>query len=123
MVQRKVGTVALIFVVSSFLMFAVGMVLVSQADGCEPTAVITNTLPPLHTSVSPSIVDSSAIEVEETQIIATPSATVMRAISNSAAELEETQIIATILAATPIPQRSPQYLPIRVKIYKMLLAA
>jgi hypothetical protein len=32
MVQRKAGTVALIFGVSSFLMFAVGMVLVSQAD-------------------------------------------------------------------------------------------
>ncbi|MDR1245029.1 MAG: hypothetical protein LBJ98_03520 [Endomicrobium sp.] len=107
MVQRKVATVALIFVVSSFLMFAVGMVLVSQADGCEPTAeltsdqqdsridptptpiaitptaVITNTLPLLHTTVSPSVVDSSANEVEETQIIA------------------------TILAATPIPTQPP----------------
>jgi hypothetical protein len=93
MVQRKAGTAALM----SFLMFAVGMVLVSQVDGCEPTAeltgdqqnsriettpiittpattptaVITNTLPPLHTTVSPSVVDSSASEVEETQIIAT----------------------------------------------------
>jgi hypothetical protein len=36
-----------------------------------PTAVITNTLPPLHTTVSPSVVDSSATEVEEPQIIAT----------------------------------------------------
>ncbi|MDR1103984.1 MAG: hypothetical protein LBK92_01300 [Endomicrobium sp.] len=70
--------------------------LVSRADGCEPTAeltsdqqdsrieptpiittpaatptaVITNTLPPLHTTVSPSAVDSSAAEIEETQIIA-----------------------------------------------------
>jgi len=140
MAQRKAGTVALIFVVSSLLMFAVGMVLVSQADGCEPTAeltsdqqtqefdptpipiitplaatptaVITNTLPPLHTNVSPSVVDSSATEVEKTQIIAatfaaTPSATVVRAISNSAAEAEETQIIATTLAATPIPTQLP----------------
>ena len=140
MAQRKAGTVALIFVVSSLLMFAVGMVLVSQADGCEPTAeltsdqqtqefdpipipiittlaatptaVITNTLHPLHTTVSPSVVDSSATEVEKTQIIAatfaaTPSATVMRAISNSVAEAEETQIIATTLAATPIPTQLP----------------
>ncbi|MDR2427379.1 MAG: hypothetical protein LBD19_00305 [Endomicrobium sp.] len=137
MVQKKAGTVALIFVVSSFLMFAVGMVLVPQADGCEPTAeltsdqqdsridptpiittpaatptaVITNTLPPLHTTVSPSVVDSSATEVEETQIIAatfaaTPSATVVKAIGSLAAEVEETQIIATTLAATPAPTQT-----------------
>jgi hypothetical protein len=131
MVQRSAGTVALIFVVSSFLMFAVGMVLVSQAEAelidqdgsilettptlspaAQPTAVITSTLPPLHTTVAPSVVESSTAEVEEAQIIATtlaatPSATLMRAINSSASEVEETQIIATTLAATPTPTQTP----------------
>jgi hypothetical protein len=90
MVQRKARTVALIFVVSSFLMFAVGMVLVSQTEAelidqdgsifeptptlspaAQPTVVITSTLSPLHTTVAPSVVESSTAEVEETQIIAT----------------------------------------------------
>lgn len=57
MVQRKSGTVALIFVVS----FAVGMVLVSRADGCEPTAELTS--------------DQQDSRIEPTPIITTPAAT------------------------------------------------
>jgi hypothetical protein len=61
MVQKKAGTVALIFVVSSFLMFAVGMVLVPQADGCEPTAELTS--------------DQQDSRIDPTPIITTPAAT------------------------------------------------
>ena len=62
--------------------------------------------------MSPSLVDTSATEVEEIQIItttfaATPSATLVITVNSLAAEVEEPQIIATTLATTPTPTQSP----------------